>query len=215
MNAIELLRAGPVMPVIVIHDASLAVDLASALVAGGIRTLEVTLRTGAAYVAIRQIRDQVPGAIVGAGTVLKREHWQRAMDAGAQFGISPGLSPELLAATRNSTLPFIPGIATATEAMTALDNGFTAQKLFPAEAVGGRALLKSMYGPLPHIVFCPTGGINLANAALYLALPNVGCVGGSWLVPDAAMAARDWNAITQLSRSAAGLRGAEAMQAIA
>jgi 2-dehydro-3-deoxyphosphogluconate aldolase/(4S)-4-hydroxy-2-oxoglutarate aldolase len=212
MNANELLRAGPVMPVIVIHDASLAVDLATALVAGGIRTLEVTLRTAAAYDAIRQIRDHVPGAIVGAGTVLKPEHWQRAMDAGAQFGISPGLSPELLAATRNSTLPFIPGIATATEAMTALDNGFAAQKLFPAEAVGGRALLKSLYGPLPQIVFCPTGGINLANAALYLALPNVGCVGGSWLVPDAAMAARDWNSITALSRAAAVLRGAAAMQ---
>ena len=202
----DLLRAGAVMPVIVIHDASLAVDLAAALVAGGIRTLEVTLRTPAAYDAIRQIRDHVPGAIVGAGTVLSPTDWQRAQDAGALFGISPGLSPSLLAAVRNSALPFVPGIATASEAMTALDAGFNAMKLFPAEAVGGRALLKSLSGPLPQILFCPTGGISLANAPGYLALPNVGCVGGSWLVPDAALAARDWGAITTLSRAAAALR---------
>ncbi|MGA8009549.1 MAG: bifunctional 4-hydroxy-2-oxoglutarate aldolase/2-dehydro-3-deoxy-phosphogluconate aldolase [Thiomonas sp.] len=184
----------------------MAVDLAAALVAGGIRTLEVTLRTPAAYDAIRQIRDHVPGAIVGAGTVLSPTDWQRAQDAGALFGISPGLSPSLLAAVRNSALPFVPGVATASEAMTALDAGFNAMKLFPAEAVGGRALLKSLSGPLPQILFCPTGGISLANAPGYLALPNVGCVGGSWLVPDAALAARDWGAITTLSRAAAALR---------
>ncbi len=206
MTAEELLRAGPVMPVLVIRDAGLAVDLATALVAGGIRTLEVTLRTPAALDAIRQIRDRVPGALVGAGTVLSPTDWQRAQDAGAMFGISPGLTPALLAATRLSSLPFVPGVATASEAMTALDAGFTAMKLFPAEAVGGQALLKSLHGPLPQLLFCPTGGIHPGNAAAYLALPNVGCVGGSWLAPEAALAAHDWAAITALAREAAALR---------
>ncbi len=206
MTAEELLRAGPVMPVLVIRDAGLAVDLATALVAGGIRTLEVTLRTPAALDAIRQIRDRVPGALVGAGTVLSPTDWLRAQDAGALFGISPGLTPALLAATRLSSLPFVPGVATASEAMTALDAGFTAMKLFPAEAVGGQALLKSLYGPLPQLLFCPTGGIHPGNAAAYLALPNVGCVGGSWLAPEAALAAHDWAAITALACEAAALR---------
>ncbi|MDE2174128.1 MAG: bifunctional 4-hydroxy-2-oxoglutarate aldolase/2-dehydro-3-deoxy-phosphogluconate aldolase [Betaproteobacteria bacterium] len=206
MTAEELLRAGPVMPVLVIRDAGLAVDLATALVAGGIRTLEVTLRTPAALDAIRQIRDRVPGALVGAGTVLSPTDWQRAQDAGALFGISPGLTPALLAATRPSSLPFVPGVATASEAMTALDASFTAMKLFPAEAVGGQALLKSLHGPLPQLLFCPTGGIHPGNAAAYLALPNVGCVGGSWLAPEAALAAHDWAAITVLAREAAALR---------
>jgi 2-dehydro-3-deoxyphosphogluconate aldolase/(4S)-4-hydroxy-2-oxoglutarate aldolase len=206
MTAEELLRAGPVMPVLVIRDAGQAVDLATALVAGGIRTLEVTLRTPAALDAIRQIRDRVPGALVGAGTVLSPTDWQRAQDAGALFGISPGLTPALLAATRLSSLPFVPGVATASEAMTALDAGFTAMKLFPAEAVGGQALLKSLHGPLPQLLFCPTGGIHPGNAAAFLALPNVGCVGGSWLAPEAALAAHDWAAITALAREAAALR---------
>ena len=206
MTAEELLRAGPVMPVLVIRDAGQAVDLATALVAGGIRTLEVTLRTPAALDAIRQIRDRVPGALVGAGTVLSPTDWQRAQDAGAMFGISPGLTPALLAATRLSSLPFVPGVATASEAMTALDAGFTAMKLFPAEAVGGQALLKSLHGPLPQLLFCPTGGIHPGNAAAYLALPNVGCVGGSWLAPEAMLAAHDWQAITALAREAAALR---------
>ncbi len=206
MTAEELLRAGPVMPVLVIRDAGQAVDLATALVAGGIRTLEVTLRTPAALDAIRQIRDRVPGALVGAGTVLSPSDWQRAQDAGAMFGISPGLTPALLAATRLSSLPFVPGVATASEAMTALDAGFTAMKLFPAEAVGGQALLKSLHGPLPQLLFCPTGGIHPGNAAAYLALPNVGCVGGSWLAPEAMLAAHDWAAITALAREAAALR---------
>lgn len=206
LSATELLRAGPVLPVIVIHDAGLAVDLATAFVAGGIRVLEVTLRTPAALDAIRQIRDRVPGALVGAGTVLTPQDWQRAQDAGSMFGISPGLTPALLAATRHSHLPYVPGVSTASEAMTALDAGCTALKLFPAEAVGGRALLKSLHGPLPQLLFCPTGGVNLGNAASYLALPNVACVGGSWLAPDAALAARDWGAITALAREAAALR---------
>ena len=206
MTGRDLLRAGPVLPVIVLQDAGLAVDLATALVAGGIRTLEVTLRTAAALEAIRQIRDRVPGALVGAGTVLNPDDWQRAQDAGAMFGISPGLTPALLAATRHSALPFVPGVSTASEAMTALDAGFTALKLFPAEAVGGRALLKSLHGPLPQLLFCPTGGVSPDNAPAYLALPNVACVGGSWLVPEAALAQRDWSAITALAQQAASLR---------
>ncbi len=208
LSATDLLRTGPVLPVIVIHDAALAVDLAAALLAGGIRALEVTLRTPAALDAIRQIRDRVPGALVGAGTVLTPDDWRRAQDAGALFGISPGLTPALLAAAQKSPLPFVPGVATASEAMAALDAGFTALKLFPAEAVGGRTLLKSLHGPLPQLLFCPTGGINPGNAASYLALPNVACVGGSWLVPEPALAARDWSAITTLAREASALRAA-------
>ena len=207
MNAQELLRAAPVMPVLVIQDASLAVDLAQALIAGGLRTLEVTLRTPAALEAIARIRERVPDALVGAGTVLNPTDWRRAQEAGAQFGISPGLTPALLEATCDSALPFVPGVSTASEAMTAMDAGFTALKLFPAEAVGGQSLLKSLYGPLPQLLFCPTGGIHPGNAASYLALPNVGCVGGSWLAPEAAMAAGNWAAITELARQATAMRG--------
>jgi 2-dehydro-3-deoxyphosphogluconate aldolase/(4S)-4-hydroxy-2-oxoglutarate aldolase len=205
-SAVDLLRAGPVIPVIVIDDAALAVDLAAALVAGGIRVLEVTLRTPAALQAIRCIRDQVPAAWVGAGTVLTPDDWQRAQDAGAQFGISPGSTPALLTAVQHSALPFIPGVATASEAMAALDAGFTALKLFPAEAVGGRALLHALHGPLPQLLFCPTGGIHPGNATEYLALPNVACVGGSWLVPAPALATRDWEAVTALARQSQRLR---------
>ena len=206
MTPHELLRAAPVMPVLVVRDAALAVDLAHALIAGGLRTLEITLRTPAALEAISSIRQQVPGALVGAGTVLNPADWQRAQDAGAQFGISPGLTPALLEAARRSERPFLPGVSTASEAMTAMDAGFTALKLFPAEAVGGLALLKSLHGPLPQLLFCPTGGIHPGNAGAYLALPNVGCVGGSWLAPEAALSARNWPVITELARQAASLR---------
>lgn len=206
LSAAELLRVGSVLPVIVIHDAALAVDLAAALVAGGIRALEVTLRTPAALQAIGRIRDRVPAALVGAGTVLSPDDWQRAQDAGAQFGISPGLTPALLDAACKSPLPFVPGVATASEAMAALDAGFTALKLFPAEAVGGQALLKSLHGPLPQLLFCPTGGITPGNAGGYLELPNVACVGGSWLAPADRVTAHDWDAITELARQAAALR---------
>jgi len=204
LTAIEVLRRGPVLPVIVIADAGLAVDLAQALLAGGMRTLEVTLRTPAALQAIRRIRDALPQVCVGAGTVLDADDWQRAQDAGAQFGVSPGATPPLLRAAAGQT--FIPGVSTVSEAMMARDAGFTALKLFPAEAVGGRALLRSLYGPLPQLVFCPTGGISPANAAEYLALPNVACVGGSWLVPEAALMAQDWATIHTLAQQAAALR---------
>jgi len=204
LTAIEVLRRGPVLPVIVIADAGLAVDLAQALLAGGMRTLEVTLRTPAALQAIRRIRDALPQICVGAGTVLDADDWQRAQDAGAQFGVSPGATPPLLRAAAGQA--FIPGVSTVSEAMMARDAGFTALKLFPAEAVGGRALLRSLYGPLPQLVFCPTGGISPANAAEYLALPNVACVGGSWLVPEAALMAQDWATIHTLAQQAAALR---------
>ncbi len=205
MDALSLLRQGPVVPVIVVNDAAVAVDLAHALVAGGIRTLEITLRTKAALAAMRRIRDEVPDALVGAGTVRTRAHLEAALDAGAQFGISPGLTAELAAAARASGVPFIPGIATPSEAMHAQDEGFHILKLFPAEAVGGVKLLKSLAGPLPELRFCPTGGIDVNSAPNYLALPNVLAVGGSWLTPDDAIAAQDWDRITALARAASAL----------
>jgi 2-dehydro-3-deoxyphosphogluconate aldolase/(4S)-4-hydroxy-2-oxoglutarate aldolase len=205
MDALSLLRQGPVVPVIVVNDAAVAVDLAHALVAGGIRTLEITLRTKAALAAMRRIRDEVPDALVGAGTVRTRAHLEAALDAGAQFGISPGLTAELAAAARASGVPFIPGIATPSEAMHAQDEGFNILKLFPAEAVGGIKLLKSLAGPLPELRFCPTGGIDVNSAPNYLALPNVLAVGGSWLTPDDAIAAQDWDRITALARAASAL----------
>jgi 2-dehydro-3-deoxyphosphogluconate aldolase/(4S)-4-hydroxy-2-oxoglutarate aldolase len=203
MDALTLLQQSPVMPVIVIKQVEDAVELARALVAGGIRSLEVTLRSDAALQAIGLIREQVPEAIVGVGTVRNPAQLEAALNAGAQFAISPGLPPELLAAAQGCPVPFLPGVATPTEAMRAADAGFTVQKLFPAEAVGGRALLKALAGPLPELKFCPTGGISLSNAPDYLALPNVMCVGGSWLTPENLVEARDWAAITELARAAA------------
>jgi len=209
MDAITLLRQGPVVPVIVVNDAAVAVDMAHALVAGGIRVLEVTLRTKAALAAIRRIRDEVPDAIVGAGTLRTRAHVEACVDAGSMFGISPGLTAELAAAARSADLTFLPGVATPSEAMRAEDEGFSVLKLFPAEAVGGIKLLKSLAGPFPNLRFCPTGGIDLAKAPDYLAVPNVMCVGGSWLTPNDALAARDWDRITQLAREASQLGKAE------
>ncbi len=205
MDALTLLRQGPVVPVIVVNDAAVAVDLARALVDGGIRVLEVTLRTKAALAAMRLMRDEVPDAIVGAGTLRNRAQLEAAIDAGAQFGVSPGLTPELASAARNSQMTLIPGVATPSEAMRAQDEGFDILKLFPAEAVGGIKLLKSLAGPLPDLRFCPTGGIDLVKASDYLALPNVLAVGGSWLTPDDAIANRDWARITELARQASGL----------
>ncbi|BBF87718.1 MULTISPECIES: bifunctional 4-hydroxy-2-oxoglutarate aldolase/2-dehydro-3-deoxy-phosphogluconate aldolase [Aquitalea] len=205
MDALTLLRQGPVVPVIVVNDAAVAVDLARALVDGGIRVLEVTLRTKAALAAMRRMRDEVPGAIVGAGTLRNRAQLEAALDAGAQFGVSPGLTPELASAARNANLTLLPGVATASEAMRAQDEGFDILKLFPAEAVGGIKLLKSLAGPLPDLRFCPTGGIDLAKAKDYLALQNVLAVGGSWLTPEDAIANRDWARITELAKQASAL----------
>ncbi|RQO67090.1 keto-deoxy-phosphogluconate aldolase [Aquitalea sp. FJL05] len=205
MDALTLLRQGPVVPVIVVNDAAVAVDLARALVDGGIRVLEVTLRTKAALAAMRRMRDEVSGAIVGAGTLRNRAQLEAALDAGAQFGVSPGLTPELASAARNANLTLLPGVATASEAMRAQDEGFDILKLFPAEAVGGIKLLKSLAGPLPDLRFCPTGGIDLVKAKEYLALQNVLAVGGSWLTPEDAIANRDWARITELAKQASAL----------
>ncbi|NYT44654.1 bifunctional 4-hydroxy-2-oxoglutarate aldolase/2-dehydro-3-deoxy-phosphogluconate aldolase [Alcaligenaceae bacterium] len=206
MNALELLEHSPVMPVIVIHDLDTAVDLARALVTGGVRSLEITLRSENALQAIRLISTEVPEALVGVGTVRNARQLELALEAGARFAVSPGLTPDIAHAVRLAGIPFLPGVATASESMHAADQGFTVQKLFPAEAVGGAALLKALYGPLPDIVFCPTGGIHAGNAATYLALPNVKCVGGSWLTPENAVAGRDWPAITRLAQEACRLQ---------
>ncbi len=208
MTPRELLAIAPVMPVLVIDSVEDAVPLARALAGGGLRVLEVTMRTPAALESVRRIRAEVPEAIVGVGTVVSRADLKAALEAGASFGVSPGATPDLLAAAAASGIPFLPGVATASEAMTALEHGFDTMKLFPAEQVGGIALLKALSGPLPQLMFCPTGGIDERRARDYLALANVGCVGGSWVAPAALVRARDFAAITQLAVAATGLRPA-------
>jgi len=200
-----LCRQAPVIPVLVIEDAALARPLAEALVAGGLPVLEVTLRTPAALEAIAEMA-RVEGGVVGAGTLLSSADVEAAQVAGAKFGVSPGATPALLDAARAGDLPLLPGAATATEAMTLLERGYTVQKFFPAEAAGGVPALKALSGPLPQIRFCPTGGITPANAVDYLALPNTICVGGSWVAPKDRLAARDWAAIQALAAEAAELK---------
>ncbi|RRD89333.1 bifunctional 4-hydroxy-2-oxoglutarate aldolase/2-dehydro-3-deoxy-phosphogluconate aldolase [Conchiformibius steedae] len=206
MNAREVLSLSPVMPVLAVEDADVAADLAQALYNGGIRTLEITLRTPCALAAISRIRQVLPDAVVGAGTVLDETQLRAAVDAGAQFIISPGIYPAFAEAAARAAVPVIPGVATAGELMLALAHGLDTCKLFPAEAVGGRALLQAWHGPFPQAAFCPTGGISAETAPDYLRLPNVLCVGGSWLAPKAAVAARDWETISRLAREAAALR---------
>lgn len=206
MNALELLQKSPVMPVIIIKDIDSAIALAQALVKGGVCSLEITLRSAVALEAIRLITDAVPDAFVGVGTVRNAKQFDAAVNAGAQFAVSPGLTPDLAKAAHAADVPFLPGIASASESMFASDQGFVVQKLFPAEAIGGIALLKALYGPLPDVMFCPTGGINAGNAGKYLDLPNVKCVGGSWLTPEAAVANKQWDIITQLARQACLLK---------
>jgi 2-dehydro-3-deoxyphosphogluconate aldolase / (4S)-4-hydroxy-2-oxoglutarate aldolase len=203
MNALDLLKIGPVMPVIVIEDAAQAVPLAKALVAGGVRVLEVTLRTPAAAESIRAIAREVPDAIVGAGTILNPHDLELARQAGARFGVSPGATPELLAAARG--WPYLPGVATPSDVMAALAAGYSVLKFFPAQQAGGVAMLKALHGPFPQLVFCPTGGITPATAPDFLALPNVACVGGSWLTPGALLKSQDWVGITRLAAQAAAL----------
>jgi 2-dehydro-3-deoxyphosphogluconate aldolase/(4S)-4-hydroxy-2-oxoglutarate aldolase len=199
---LEILHAGPVIPVMVIREAEQAVPLAKALLDGGVRVLEITLRSDAAVEAIGRISREVPDALVGAGTVTSPEDLAAVTDAGALFAISPGLTPTLLAAASKGSIPLIPGIATASELMLGMEMGYRAFKFFPAEAAGGVRLLKSIGGPFPHITFCPTGGVSYANYRNYLALENVACVGGSWLVPADAVADDDWQRITALAREA-------------
>jgi len=206
MNPRDLLSLSPVMPVIALDRLADAVPLARALVAGGVRVLEVTLRTPVALDAVRAIRAAVPEALVGVGTVTNADELDRAIAAGAAFGLSPGASPRLLAAARTSGLPFIPGVMTPSEVVAAREAGFDTLKLFPAQQAGGLRLLKALAGPFPDVMFCPTGGIDVESAPSFLALRNVGCVGGSWLAPAAAMDAGDWPAIEALARAACALR---------
>lgn len=203
---LSFLNTAPVVPVLTIEDRAIAVPLAKALVAGGLTALEVTLRTAAGPDCIRAIAAEVEGANVGAGTVLDRRQLEEAVAAGAKFLVSPGATPGLIAAARDCPLPFLPGVATAGEAMTLAEAGFTILKFFPAEPAGGVAYLKALGAPLPDIRFCPTGGIGAKNAADYLALANVICVGGSWVAPADALAAGDWARVTALSRAAAALK---------
>lgn len=198
----SLMRNTPVIPVLVIEDAAHAVPLALALVAGGLPVLEITLRSAAALEAIRQIAAGVPGAIVGAGTVLNPAQFAAAQLAGSRFVIAPGATESLYAAAKDTGLPFIPAVATASEIMRAMDHGFTHAKFFPAEAAGGIPALKAFGGPFPQMRFCPTGGIAETNLAAYRALPNVFAVGGSWLAPKPMVAAGDWAGITALAKQA-------------
>ncbi|MER5882510.1 bifunctional 4-hydroxy-2-oxoglutarate aldolase/2-dehydro-3-deoxy-phosphogluconate aldolase [Streptomyces sp. NPDC001941] len=202
----SVLDLAPVVPVVVIDDAADAVPLAQALVAGGLAAIEVTLRTPAALDAIRAIADGVPGAVVGAGTVITPAQVADAVGAGARFLVSPGWTDGLLDAMKGSGVPFLPGVSTTSEVVALLERGVSEMKFFPAQAAGGTPYLKSLAGPLPQARFCPTGGISAASAPEYLALPNVGCVGGSWMLPADAVAARDWGRVEALAREAAALR---------
>ncbi len=202
ISARQILNTGPVMPVIVIKDIEQAVPLAEALLQGGIKVLEITLRSKVAVEAIRRISREIPEAIVGAGTVTSGADLEAVREAGAVFAVSPGLTPALLTAGARGSIALIPGISTASELMFGMEMGYTAFKFFPAEAAGGVRMLHSIAGPFPHLIFCPTGGISPANYRKYLALDNVACVGGSWLVPAAAIERRDWREITDLARAA-------------
>jgi len=206
LHVLDVMRVGPVIPVLVIEDLVQAVPLAKALVAGGVRVLEVTLRTPVALAAIRAMADEVPEAIVGVGTLTRPEDFTEARDAGACFGVSPGLTPALIAAARDSDLPLLPGVMTPSEVIAARLAGFRELKLFPARQAGGMGMLQALAGPFPDVTFCPTGGITAETAPEFLALPNVGCVGGSWLTPKAALLAGDWGRITELAREANGLK---------
>lgn len=201
----SLLAVVPVMPVVVIHRVVDAVPIARALVAGGLPAIELTLRTPVALEAVRAIAQEVPEILVGAGTIVMPGQAKEAHDAGAQFLVSPGSTPSLLGAMSDTGLPFLPGTATVSEVLAVLEAGFTEMKFFPAEASGGAAFLSAISSPVPAARFCPTGGITPANAPSYLALPNVGCVGGSWLTPADLVAARDWGTIEALARDAAAL----------
>lgn len=202
----SVLDLAPVVPVVVVDDVADAVPLARALVAGGLPAIEVTLRTPAAPDAIRAIAAEVPEAVVGAGTVISAATVTEAVSAGARFLVSPGWTDTLLAAMRASGVPFLPGVSTTSEVVALLELGVSEMKFFPAEAAGGTAYLKSLSGPLPQARFCPTGGISLESAPSYLALKNVGCVGGSWMLPPDAITSKDWARVEKLAREASALR---------
>lgn len=201
-----ILGRAPVLPVLTIERLEDAVPLARTLVDAGLPVLEVTLRTSVALEAIARIALEVPGAIVGAGTILRPLDLEQVVEAGADFAISPGATDALYAAARTTAIPFLPAIATAGELMHGIERGHQRFKFFPAAAMGGPAALKAFGGPFPQVRFCPTGGIDAGSARAYLALPNVLTVGGAWMVPGDAVAARDWERIAGLARSAATLR---------
>jgi 2-dehydro-3-deoxyphosphogluconate aldolase/(4S)-4-hydroxy-2-oxoglutarate aldolase len=211
LSALQVMQDAPVIPVIVLHDVAHAVPLARALVAGGVRMLEVTLRTPQALACMEAIARHVPEAVLGAGTVRSPAEAQAAASAGARFAVSPGYTSRVGQACRDLDLPLLPGVATGSEIMLALEDGFTQLKFFPALQAGGLAMLKAWSGPFGEIRFCPTGGITLQNAADFLALPNVVCVGGSWLVPADAMLQGDWARVTRLASETAVLKSARAV----
>ena len=202
IDSSEVFAAGPVVPVLVIENVEDAVPIAKALVAGGIRVLEVTLRTPAAIEVIKEIATNVPDALIGAGTVTNAQQLKQVTEAGAKFAISPGLTADLLDAANDGSIALIPGISSISELMVGLDKGYTHFKFFPAEASGGVPTLKSIGGPFPDVKFCPTGGINPGNYQDYLALNNVMCCGGSWLCPDALVKEKKWEEITKLAKAA-------------
>lgn len=202
----QILKVAPVVPVMVVERIEDAVPLAKALYAGGLKVLEITLRTPCALDAITAMVEALPAdAVIGAGTIITPKDLEAAIKAGSTFLVSPGTTPALIEAAKGSLIPLLAGVATPTEAMNLYVQGFTHQKFFPAEAAGGVPMLKSIGGPLPQITFCPTGGIDLAKAPSYLALPNVACVGGTWMAPKELMKAGRWDEIERLAREAASL----------
>ena len=204
---LSILKLQPVVPVLIVEDAASAVPLARALVAGGLKAIEITMRTPAALDAVRAVAGEVEGAAVGAGTILNARDFEAAVAAGSTFIVSPGVTDAILAAADGSDVPLLPGAATASEAMALREEGYEVLKFFPAEQAGGAAYLKSLSSPLSGTLFCPTGGISLKNACDYLGLPNVVCVGGSWVAPKEMVAAGDWAGITKLANEAAALGG--------
>jgi 2-dehydro-3-deoxyphosphogluconate aldolase/(4S)-4-hydroxy-2-oxoglutarate aldolase len=206
LNIREIVGLAPVIPVLTITELEHAVPLARALSAGGLRVLEITLRTPVALAAIDAMRKAVPDAVIGVGTLTRAVDFAAADRVGAQFGVTPGLTPELAAASRGARFPLLPGVMTPTELIAARAAGFSVLKLFPAEQAGGVAMLRALGAPFPDVLFCPTGGITRASAPDYLELPNVVCVGGSWIAPRAMLAAGDWAGIEALARDAAGLK---------
>ena len=206
---LKVLKGQPVIPVLLVDDAKTAVPLARALAAGGLPAIEITLRTKDALEAIKRVANEVENCIVGAGTILEPKHFEKAEKAGSKFIVSPGCTKDLRKAANDSDVPLLPGAITPSEVMTMFDNGYPVLKFFPAEQAGGAAMLKAFSSPLSGAVFCPTGGITEKNAMDYLSLPNVVCVGGSWVAPKAAVDAGDWAAIEKLAAAASKIRGAK------
>ena len=202
----QLLKAAaPVVPVVVIQKVEHAVPLAEALLQGGVKSIEITMRSAAALPAIEALAKANTGIVIGAGTILNATHWQQAANAGAQFGVSPGLCPSLLALQKNAPIPLLPGAVTASEIQTAMEAGFKFLKFFPAESSGGAAAVKSFSGPFQDVIFCPTGGISLNSAPDYLSLPNVICIGGSWLTPSKLLDESNWTEIARLAKACQSL----------